>query len=74
MLLKFSKKKKKREDFSLLDEEKVQQESKYLEGAHMEYEFDTFVIDQPSEVHEDKKLDEVETLIRCFFLWFKIRV
>ena len=40
----------------------------------MEYEFDAFVIDQPSEVHEDKKLDEVETLIRCFFLWFKIRV
>ena len=34
---------------------------KFRKGAHMEYEFDAFVIDQSSKVHEDKTLDEVET-------------
>ena len=34
---------------------------KFCKGSHMEYEFDVFVIDQSSKVHEDKKLDEVET-------------
>jgi hypothetical protein len=49
-----------KEDSSLLDKEKVQQESKEIEGAHMEIEFDTSVIDQPSMMYEVKKLNEVE--------------
>ncbi len=44
-----------KEDSTILDEEKVHQESKDLEGAHcVKCELDVCTIDQPSMVHEVK--------------------
>ena len=52
-----------KEDFPLLDGEKVQQESKILEGTHVvKSEFDASATYQPFMVHEVKRLDEVDKL------------
>ena len=46
---------------SIVDETKVQQNSKTFKGAHdVMVDFTECVTDQPSMVHEDKQLDKVE--------------
>ena len=50
-------------DSTLLDEEKVPQESEILEGAYdVNFNFDECATDQPSRVLEDMKLDEVDKI------------
>jgi hypothetical protein len=56
-------KQQEKKDSTLLDEEKVPQESELLKGAHyVKFSFDECATDQPSRVLEDMKLDEVDKI------------
>ena len=52
-----------KKDSTLLDKEKVPQESEILKGAHdVKFNFDECATDQSSRVPEDMKLDEVDKI------------